>query len=264
MRYIIKSGLDIVVLTSIILLTFAKCKDSKDAVVTKILEVQAENMNKQCPVTISNTIRLDSCKVNAGKILKTYYTIASLDADIFNIENFEKITKPGFILNIQTMPDLDKARESSVTFVYIYMNETGNTLGEIQITADDYNRPQDDVIKELNHTLAGDNLIEILKNSAISIKSQLPIDLDNTTRITDCNISGKTLEYTYQLINTEKSLFDTLTYQRIKRPEIKTQLISNSEVLKLLKLGVTYRYIYKDMEYKYLCTIDINPNDIKP
>ncbi|MDR2956100.1 MAG: hypothetical protein LBV43_13570 [Prevotella sp.] len=120
-------------------ITFTQCKDAKDAAITKFLELQAKAVNSQCPMDMGNGIRVDSCKVEGNKILKSYYTF-TVDTGELTREDFEAQTRPNLVQMIKTNNDLKQGREFEVTFAYVYYGKDGNVLGDMVITADDYNK----------------------------------------------------------------------------------------------------------------------------
>jgi len=239
------------------MLTSIQCKDAKDTVITKFLEVEAAKTNKAYPKMITSTIRIDSCKALPGKVFENYYTLLLLGAESFDRENFEKSTRINLISTIQKTDALEKYRSYGVTFSYVYMDEKGNLLGQVQVTEEDYNRPAEEIEGELKNTLTDENFEKGILNAVNSMKSQMPIILSDEIVLTDCYYTNKALVYTYQLNNIEKASFDSITYKSIKYPEIKIQVKDNQEMLTGLNRGISYHFRYHDMDDKYLCTIDV-------
>ena len=243
------------------ILTFTQCSDAKDAVVTKILEVQAKAVNSQCPITLNNMMRMDSCVVLPSKTLKSYFTITS-GASLFNPKTFEANSKTQLVQAIQANEELKKAREFEVVFIYVYNDPDGKKLGEITITAEDYNKPAD----ELDKTILSDNLTtndieQMLEKEVEALQPQLPATISPGMILTECQQAGKSLVYTYKMTEVNVKGFDSTAFKAANTPLIRKNLANTPQVKKGLDAGVTYSYVYRDKDNKYLCLISINKDN---
>lgn len=128
-----------IILVLFVSLVFVQCKDTKDTIVTKFLEIQAKTLNDQCPINNPNGIRIDSCTVSGNKTLKTFYTL-TFDTSDLNKEEFVKELETGLIKGIKNSSELKQGRELGVSFAYVYHDNKGNILADLIITENDYNK----------------------------------------------------------------------------------------------------------------------------
>lgn len=245
------------------LFSFTQCKDVKDAAITKKLELEAEKYNKQCPMQINPAIRIDSCKAISPKTLKYFITMLYVNAAEFNVSEFERLTKPGVVYNIQKANDLKEIRENDVTFVYAYSDDKGKLLGEITITSEDYNKPIDETNKGDVASMSEKDINSLLQNSAAGLKQHLPLKIDAYTELIECDVlSEKTLQYKYILKNVSVAEFDSVAFKSDKTSAIAASLKNAPETKEILNAGGTFLYIYKDKDEKYLCQISISSKDL--
>lgn len=112
---------------------FIQCKDAKDAVVTKYLDMQVEQMNKQCPLSLGGGLTLESCKVEGNKTMKFSYKI---DQDI---ETFDtEAGKAAAVDALKSSPEIAQLKEYEITYKYEYKNASDKVIGEMTIAPDDY------------------------------------------------------------------------------------------------------------------------------
>jgi hypothetical protein len=114
---------------------FIQCKDAKDKVITKFLELQVEQVNKQCPMDIGNGLTMDQCTIEGNKTLKYSFTVAD------EIAGQLKITdemKPAVVQAIKNLPELKQFEQFEVSFLYSYYDTNKKLLGEIKVTPEDY------------------------------------------------------------------------------------------------------------------------------
>ncbi|MFV0418642.1 MAG: hypothetical protein ACK5KT_07940 [Dysgonomonas sp.] len=131
MKKLTKFGFSLIAILSISLL-FVQCKDAKDAAVTKFMELQAEQINKQCPVDMGG-VTLKSCEVEANKTFKYLYVIAG-DVETFDVEAGKAAT----IQALKNTPEFKQIEEFGISCLYVYHNSQNKLLGEIKITPEDY------------------------------------------------------------------------------------------------------------------------------
>lgn len=246
-----------------IFISFTQCKDVKDAAITKFLELEAEKTNKQCPMQINAAVRIDSCKALAPKTLKYFITMLYVNAADFNVSDFERLTKPGIVYNIQTTDDLKKARDNDITFVYAYNDDKGKLLGEITVTSIDYNKPIDGANKGDMASMSDEDLNYLLKNTISGLKGHLPMQVDEYTELIDCDVlPEKTLQYIYVFKNVSVAQFDSVAFKADQVPAITETLKNAPETKEILDAGGTFLYIYKDRDEKYLCQINVSSKDL--
>lgn len=111
-------------------LTFIQCKDSA---VTKFMELQAEQINKQCPIEMGGGLKLKSCKVEGDKTFKYVFIMPE------GIESFDsEAGKAGAIEALKNTPDFKQLKEFGISCHYEYYDAKDKLLGEIKITPEDY------------------------------------------------------------------------------------------------------------------------------
>lgn len=131
MKKLTKFSFSLVAILSISLL-FVQCKDAKDAVVTKYLEGQAEQLNKQFPLDMGG-MTMEKCTVEKNNTLKLFITINS-DAEEFDAETL----KANGIQSIKNTPEAKQSQQLGISYAYEYKNASGKVIGEVTITPEDY------------------------------------------------------------------------------------------------------------------------------
>lgn len=243
-----------------VLLSFTQCGDAKDKIITKLLEVQAAAINKECPKIMNKILRLDSCQVSAPKTLKTYYTIIS-GADLFTLGDE---AKKNLIYATQTNQDLKKLCEYEVAFSYAYYKPDGTLVGEITVTPEDYNKPLDESNKSmLSDDINTDEVKLLLEKELSFIKEKLPVAITPEITLVECNLSDKQILYVYETALLNAGNIDTTTVKASYKAEVVGGLKNLPQTVKALEKGYYYKYIYKDTNSKYLFTIDIAIDDLK-
>ena len=241
---------------------FTQCKDAKDTAVTKLLEAQVKVVNNQCPIQVNASVRIDSAQISDKMTLKTFATVAYINAADFNKDEFVKLSKPGLLYNIQTASDLKTARELGVIFVYSYNDDSGKLLGEIKITPDDYNQPIDENQKGDLASMAVNDVDNLLQKVVSGIKPHLPMQVDGVTTLTECKaLPDKTLEYIYTINATKKEMGPD--FAKNMEAQLKQIIVSTPETKQMVDAGVTLYYIYNDKNGAEICNIKLKADDIK-
>jgi len=250
-----------IVAISIALLSFTQCKEAKDVAVTKLLEMQAEQMNKICPIQADQSLRIDSCKVSGSKTFQVFCTItAAYSAKTFNSDTFTKLTKPKLVYNIQTTDDLKQARELDVIFVYTYRDQSGTLMADITLTPEDYNQPIDENYKAGDVNPENDDIDALLEKSIAEVQPHLPVKINDMTTLTACKVlPNKTMEYVYTITKTEKELGKG--YADKMRELVKENTKNTPAIKSLIDAGVTTNYVYNDKNGKELLTISLSSKD---
>ena|SRR6266498_3499465 len=96
-----------------------------------------------------------------------------------------------------------------------------------------------------------------LVDTANDFNKQLPMTLDNETRLDTIIAYKKTLRYKFTL-NTNKDQFDYSGVKKIKEPELINNICTNKNMSILLNKGVNYIYIYYDKSGVELIRFDID------
>jgi len=126
-------------LVAAISLLFVRCQ-SDDKKVMEEMQQEADAINRQCPVTVDPSIRLDSCSVQKGRVFAYYYTVTN--DSIFDAEQFRTIGTNNVRNTVISNPEMARMRYLGITFRYLYNDMKGNVMHTIEITPDDYKKPE--------------------------------------------------------------------------------------------------------------------------
>ena len=100
-----------------------------------------------------------------------------------------------------------------------------------------------------------------LLETSKQINAQLPIMVDKETRADITMSSGKHLIYKYTMVNSSERDIDKIAFKN----EVKTMLVknqcSNENMMKMLKMGVQYDYMYHDRDGNLLATVNVSKID---
>ncbi|MBB4034590.1 hypothetical protein GGR21_000477 [Dysgonomonas hofstadii] len=124
-----------IIMVLILSLAFTQCKDAKDAAVTKFMELQVDQINKQCPLDMGNGMTMDKCEIDGSKILKTYFTVPT---EMAGAIQFNDQTKATMIQALKGLAEFKQIKELEVAYTYAYYDSDKKLLGEIKITPEDY------------------------------------------------------------------------------------------------------------------------------
>ena len=92
------------------------------------------------------------------------------------------------------------------------------------------------------------------------INSQLPVMIDNETRLDTTIVIGKNLFYKHTLINVKKEELDGNKLSDELRRNLKNSICSNENIMKMLSLGIIYNYLYFDKAGVLITSVNINKN----
>lgn len=109
---------------------FIQCSDAKK----KFLELQVEQLNKQCPVNMGGGITMEKASVEDSNTIKADITVA--DPSIVTINDD---TKAAMAQAIKASPEYKQIKEFGITYIYAFSDSNKNLLGEIKITPEDLN-----------------------------------------------------------------------------------------------------------------------------
>jgi hypothetical protein len=109
--------------------------------------------------------------------------------------------------------------------------------------------------------LSDKDIEKLLIEGSKKINAQLPTMVDADTRLDTTMVIGNQMHYKYTLINTSAKDIDKKTTTK----ELKSMLVTNQcgtdNMLKLLKMGVSYHYMYQDKNGIIISTIKISKKD---
>ena len=119
-----------------VLFTLASCQQAKQ----KVFELAAEQVNKQCPITVDEMTRMDSTTYSGKDITFTYfYTLSGQADDPTMSEQLKKSLEETLPETIKNTEEMKVYRESDVTIKYIYLSgKTKEELIQVTVTPDMY------------------------------------------------------------------------------------------------------------------------------
>jgi hypothetical protein len=135
-----------------------------------------------------------------------------------------------------------------VLLVIVFAKEIGKIVGKS--TVDSYNEGQIEAAIE-----------QTLLETSKKINAQLPMMVDKETRLDSTICAGKHLNYKYTLINVRENDIDKKAFvNEVKSTLVKNQC-GNEKMVKMLKMGVQYDYMYQDRDGILLGTISVSKSD---
>ena len=125
----------IVALSLIVSVTiFSSCGSAVD----KLIELTAQQGNKNCPISISSDLRMDSIGSPASKTLAYYYTLINAEKETYEPEVDMDQMKEVMIEAVKNLSELDQLKKLDVIFEYVYFDKNGQKIFVIDITPKDY------------------------------------------------------------------------------------------------------------------------------
>ena len=106
----------------------------------KFYELAAEQVNKQCPITVDEMTRMDSTTYSGKDNTFTYfYTLSGQADDPTMSEQLKKSLEETLPETIKNTEEMKVYRESDVTIKYIYLSgKTKEELIQVTVTPDMY------------------------------------------------------------------------------------------------------------------------------
>jgi len=102
---------------------------------------------------------------------------------------------------------------------------------------------------------------QTLLDTSKKINAQLPMMVDNETRLDLTICAGKHVMYKYTMVNVSENDIDKKGFvDEMKSMLVKNQC-GNENMVKMLKMGVQYDYMYQDRNGILLGTISISKSD---
>ena len=121
------------------------------------------------------------------------------------------------------------------------------------------------VIKELTVVLFGPAPVsKQLDDFANSINKRCPLVVDSTTTLNNCTAgSGNRLYFNYQVNSVNKEDVDTVSLIVNCREEMINKMKTDPGLTAFKKYDVSISAKYYDKTGKYICSVDVLPNDLK-
>lgn len=228
------------------------------------LERTVNDINEHCPIQIDQTTRLDRCEALPNNTFRFDFTFLFIDATKIDTVEFRSQMRDVLLYNIQCNPRMEVLKENLATFMYHCVDENKNSLGTLTITPADYSKPAKKPDLFDPTTITSDNLQIVLQDMVKKTKKQLPLFTEESgINLIDCNTYDKTLEYTCKLLNEDAARFDSIYFKITAIPAAVQSLKNNPDMKYFAEQGVSIRNVYLDKNNKYLCSIDISPEDYK-
>lgn len=228
------------------------------------IEKTVSDINNHCPIQIDQTTRLDGCESLPNNTFRFDFTFLFIDATKIDAVEFRTQMRDILLYNIQCNPKMELLKEQLATFMYYCVDENKNSLGILTITPKDYSKPAKKPEIFDPTTITSDNLLKVLHDLVKKTKKQLPLFTEESgISLVDCSTYNKTLEYTCKLLNEDVTRFDCIYFKTTAVPAAIQSLKDNPDMRSFAEQGVSIRNIYLDKHNKFLCSIDISPDDYK-
>jgi hypothetical protein len=104
----------------------------------KALMEVANEINKNCPITLDQDTRLDNVLALPGNEFQYTYTLVNMEKSQTDVEELRKYLEPKIVSNVKTSPDLKNFREHKTTLVYNYVDKNRAFILKITVTPDIY------------------------------------------------------------------------------------------------------------------------------
>ena len=117
-------------------------------------------------------------------------------------------------------------------------------------------------IPNLTHKFSSQklNIDKVLVKLSSEMNENLPIMVDGITRLDNVTaLPNKAIQYSYTLVNMEKSEIDTLEMKKYLEQQIINISTTNPDLKYFRDNNIIMKYYYKDAYGKYLFTIVFNP-----
>ena len=102
------------------------------------LENTASEFNKQMPIQIDQSSRLDSVSAKGKTNFIYYYTLMNAEKLEVNLDTVNKYIRHNIIKNVKDSPELKIFRDNNITFDYKYYDRNGSFAMEISVTPEIY------------------------------------------------------------------------------------------------------------------------------
>jgi len=102
---------------------------------------------------------------------------------------------------------------------------------------------------------------KLLIEGSKKINAQLPTMVDAETRLDTTMCIAKQMHYKYTMVKTTANRIDKNAFTKEARSILVNNQCNTDNTLKLLKMGVSYHYMYQDKDGKIISTIKINKKD---
>ena len=101
------------------------------------LRMLSSGLSGKCPMMVDDITRIDSVR-SEGIVLTYYYTLTGVDKGMGDFSEAGKQISGQILEQVKTNPEMKTLRESQVTFGYVYYDQNGNLLFELEITPEQY------------------------------------------------------------------------------------------------------------------------------
>jgi len=104
----------------------------------KDLLKEVEKGNKLCPIAVDEFTRIDSFSMPESKTFMLHGTAIGITKEEANLDTIKKYIEPGLLENTRTNSQLKSARNSKITFIYVFNDMNGEVFYKYIVTPDMY------------------------------------------------------------------------------------------------------------------------------
>ena len=131
MKGISKRQNQLFLLSFFLILIFAQCATGESKL-HKQMKIEAATVNMQCPINLSNEIRLDSVSVLTPNIFKYNHTYLS-DASVLDTVSFKDSLSAELIPQLKAIPQKTFFIENNIVIEYSFKDRSNKYICKISI-----------------------------------------------------------------------------------------------------------------------------------
>jgi hypothetical protein len=110
----------------------------KPTVKSKLMEMQAAEINRDCPVMVDEYTQLDGASVLPDNTFQFNYTLMPIEGAQLDAGKIQNYMEPGIIEHVKTSPDMKIYRDNKMTIIYYYRDQSGATIFSITVSPEMY------------------------------------------------------------------------------------------------------------------------------
>ncbi|MDB5841821.1 MAG: hypothetical protein JWQ23_3773 [Herminiimonas sp.] len=93
----------------------------------------AAQINRQTPMAVDKSTRLDKVSTEPGQKLTYHYTLPGTTGSDIKSADFQKLISPSLTTRVCGSPEMQKFLRSGVTIAYLYRDKDGKPIGGAKV-----------------------------------------------------------------------------------------------------------------------------------
>jgi hypothetical protein len=106
----------------------------------EVLRLNAEAVNRKCPIQIDAATRLDSTQAGPGKRFRYCYTMTRQILDSIDVKAMAARLKPVLAGNLKTNESLELLKKHKTRIDYSFFDRKGRFILTVSVSPEDYGR----------------------------------------------------------------------------------------------------------------------------